>query len=64
MANFGKIRTWIEGIQFLVFSNLESLEEFLIPWMKFFNKDFHPWDLNNMDSIEYWKKQITQKSTA
>ena len=28
------------------------------------DKDFHPWDLNNMDSIDYWKKQITQKSTT
>ena len=57
-----KIRTWIDGINFL-FLKPGILRRILIPWMKFFNKDFHPWDLNNMDSIDYWKKQITQKVT-
>ena len=38
-GQFWKIRTWIDGINFL-FLKPGILRRILIPWMKFFNKDF------------------------
>jgi len=57
-----KIKTWVDGINFLIIKP-GILRRTFIPWMNFFKKDFHPWDSNNLDSIEYWKKQIPQKNT-
>jgi predicted metal-dependent hydrolase len=57
-----KIKTWIDGINFLVIKP-GILRRTFIPWLMFFKKDFHPWDNNNLDSIEYWKKQVPQKNT-
>ena len=56
-----KKKTWVDGINFLIIKP-GILRRAFIPWMKFFKKDFHPWDNNNLDSIEYWKKQVPHKN--
>jgi hypothetical protein len=57
-----KIKTWVDGINFLIIKP-GILRKTFIPWMKFFKKDFHPWESNNLDLIEYWKKRVPQRNT-
>ena len=55
------IRTWIDAVNFL-FIKPGILRRSFIPWLQFFNKDFHPWQIDNRELIEEWKESIPVKN--
>ena len=56
-----EIRTWVDGFNFLLFRP-GILRRVSIQWFRFFKKDFHPWENDNLYLIHYWKDQVPQKN--
>jgi hypothetical protein len=48
------IREWWSGFIFL-FIKPGVLRRTIIPWLRFFKKDFHPWDKDNRHLITEWE---------
>ena len=56
-----KLRTWIDAINF-IFIKPGILRTVFLPWLAFFRKDFHPWQIDNRELIEEWKDSIPVKN--
>ena len=56
-----KLRTWIDAINF-IFIKPCILRTAFLPWLAFFRKDFHPWQIDNRELIEEWKDSIPVKN--
>lgn len=55
------IREWASGFKFL-FIKPGMLRRVFPAWLRFFRKDFHPWQVDNRELIDQWKYQ--QDNTA
>lgn len=56
LQNDGKlwsIREWASGFKFL-FIKPGMLRRVFPAWLRFFRKDFHPWQVDNRDLIQQW----------
>jgi hypothetical protein len=56
-----KIRTWVDAINF-IFIKPGVLRKAFFPWLRFFRKDFHPWQTDNRDLIKEWEDTIPLKN--
>lgn len=56
-----KIRTWADAINF-IFIKPGVLRKAFFPWLRFFRKDFHPWQTDNRDLIKEWEDTIPLKN--
>lgn len=60
------IPSFRELTQFVIFflGPKGILSNCLKPYLDFYRKDFHPWDHNNTDLVENWKKQHKSQKAA
>jgi predicted metal-dependent hydrolase len=56
------LREWASGLNFL-FGNPGILRRIFVPWLRFFRKDFHPWQHDNRNLIAAWEVE-SAKSEA
>lgn len=50
------LREWGRGFTFL-FVRPGILRRVFMPWLRFFRRDFHPWQHDNRDLIEAWERR-------
>jgi len=50
------VREWASGCNYL-FINPGILRRVFVPWLRFFRKDFHPWQRDNRYLIDAWEQQ-------
>ena len=59
LQNEGKLwslREWLSGFWFL-FINPGIIRRSFVPWLRYFRKDFHPWQNDNRYLVEEWEKR-------
>ncbi len=57
-------RVWLSGLNFL-FVKPGILRRMFIPWLRFFRKDFHPWQNDNRHLVDEWQQEEDRiQSTA
>jgi predicted metal-dependent hydrolase len=49
-------RVWLSGLNFL-FGKPGILRRMFIPWLRFFRKDFHPWQNDNRHLVSEWQQE-------
>ncbi|MFQ5547922.1 MAG: metal-dependent hydrolase [Woeseia sp.] len=50
------LREWLSGLNYL-FVRPGILRRVLFPYLRFFKKDFHPWQHDNRDLIDTWEQE-------
>ena len=50
------LREWLSGFRFL-FINPGIIRRSFVPWLRYFRKDFHPWQNDNRYLVEEWEKR-------
>jgi len=50
------LREWASGFKYL-FIKPGILRRVFIPWLRFFRKDFHPWQHDNRYLVDAWEQQ-------
>ena len=50
------LREWLTGAWFL-FGNPGIIRRCFIPWLKYFGKNFHPWQNDNRHLVEAWEER-------
>ncbi len=66
LRNDGKLwspRVWLSGLKFL-FVKPGILRRMFIPWLKFFRKDFHPWQNDNRHLVDEWQQEEDRIQSA
>ena len=66
LRNDGKlwsIREWASGFKFL-FIKPGMLRRVFPAWLRFFKKDFHPWQVDNRELISAWEQRQVAAPTA
>jgi predicted metal-dependent hydrolase len=46
----------LSGLNFL-FGKPGILRRMLVPWLRFFRKDFHPWQNDNRHLVSQWQQE-------
>jgi uncharacterized protein len=54
------VRVWASGFKFL-FVKPGILRRVFVPWLRFFRKDFHPWQQDNRNLVSAWEKETANK---
>lgn len=66
LRNDGKLwslRVWLSGLKFL-FIKPGILRRMFVPWLKFFRKDFHPWQNDNRHLVDEWQQEEDRIQSA
>ncbi|MFQ6004156.1 MAG: metal-dependent hydrolase [Woeseia sp.] len=56
------LREWLSGLNYLVVRP-GILRRVLVPYLRFFKKDFHPWQHDNRDLIAAWKEEYPDSAS-
>ena len=56
-------RVWLSGLNFL-FGKPGILRRMFIPWLRFFRKDFHPWQNDNRHLVDEWQREEERAQTT
>jgi len=59
-GNLWSLKEWLSGFWFL-FIKPGILRRSFIPWLKYFKRDFHPWQHDNRFLIKEWQQRQVGK---